>query len=126
MLELEVSFLDQVINFFVPTALAAPAQGVNGLNFGVFQRPNNPGYSQGSYGGGGGNGVRVQLTDDGDDDTDEDEDEEPEGEVLGESTSVVPVGAPATGAGGTSPVSSYGFHFASAILATRKTVVNGN
>jgi hypothetical protein len=77
-----------------------------------------------STSGGGGNGVHIQLRDGGGS-SDEDEDDQPTPQVLGEATSVVPVGAPNTGKGGSSPVSSYGFHFASAILAARKTVVNG-
>jgi len=69
--------------------------------------------------GGGGNGIRVELTSR--DDDDEDEDDAPTPQVLGESTSVMPVGAPNTGAGGTS-VPSLGLHGLLAILAMRKGV----
>jgi hypothetical protein len=111
-----LSFLDQVINFFVPTALAAVAPNNGPLNFGVFQLPT---YSQASYSnGGGGNGTRVELRDGGGSSDDEDEDDAPEGEVLGESTSVVPVGAPSTGAGGASPL-SLDLNILTAILAAR-------
>lgn len=61
-------------------------------------------------GGGGGNGVRISLSDnnnnnDDDDDSDSDSSSNntPGGQVLGEATTVVPIGAPNTGAGGTSP-----------------------
>jgi uncharacterized repeat protein (TIGR01451 family) len=76
---------------------------------------NGGGYSQGSYGGG--NGRNVSLRDDDDDDEDEDE---PEGEVLGAATSVVPEGAPATGAGGGSI--SLDLQTVVAILASRRGV----
>ena len=97
----------------------AQAQGAPGLfNFGIAQIA--PVYSQGSYGGGGGNGVRIELRDDNDDDddTDRDEDEDdddddssssggttggtvtPGGVVLGDATTVYPVGGVNAGAGG--------------------------
>ncbi len=96
----------------------AEAQGAPGLfNFGIAQV--TPTYSQGSYSGGG-NGVRIELrNDDTDDDRDQDEDEDeddddssssggstggsatPGGVVLGDATSVYPVGGVNAGAGGT-------------------------
>ncbi len=50
-------------------------------------------------GGGGGGGTRISLDRDGGNDDDEDE---PTPQVLGESTDIIPVGAPNTGFGGTS------------------------
>jgi uncharacterized repeat protein (TIGR01451 family) len=113
----EMTLLDSVFNLIIPTAHAAVMGGANGLNFGNIQQPS---YSQGSYGGGG-NGRNISLRDGGDD---SDEDDEPEGQVLGEATSTMPVGAPNTGAGGSA--SSYSLHGMVAILASRKGVQVSN
>jgi hypothetical protein len=106
--EEEFTLLENVFNFFIPTAHAVvftPYPTTYGdYNFGNVQQP--------SDNGGGGNGRRIELTDDGDND-------EPEGEVLGEATSTMPVGAPNTGSGGSS---SFGIHAFAAILATRNGV----
>ena len=97
-------------------SVAQAQAGPNLFNFGIAQVA--PAYSQGSYGGGGGNGVRIELRDDTDDDNDRDEDEDeddddssasggstsgtqtPGGVVLGDATSVYPVGGVNAGAGG--------------------------
>jgi hypothetical protein len=58
-----------------------------------------------SNGGGGGGGGRRSSNDDDDDDDSSDDDDAPIAQVLGQATTAIPVGAPNTGAGGTSPVS---------------------
>lgn len=68
---------------------------------------------------GGGGGTRVGRRDGGSDDGDGGGDDGPEGQVLGEQISIVPEGAPASGAGGSAPVASYAY-FGTAILV-RKT-----
>jgi len=110
--EEEMTLLDSMFDLLLPTAHAAVIGGAAGLNFGNLPVPS---YSQGSYGGG--NGTRIELTDDNDDE------DEPEGQVLGEATSTLPVGAPNTGAGGAS--ASFDLHTVVAILATRRSVKNG-
>jgi hypothetical protein len=111
----EMTLLDSVFNFFVPTAHAATIGTVGGKNFG---NKAHPIYSQSSYNGG--NGRRVELTDNGGR-VEGDSDNQPQGEVLGASTDVLPVGAPNTGAGGASPI-SLGIHGLVAILGTRRSV----
>lgn len=54
--------------------------------------------------GGGGNGVRIELSETPDREVAGSSDSRPQGEVLGEQVSVVPVGAPDTGRGGTAPI----------------------
>jgi hypothetical protein len=108
--EVEMTLLDSMFDFLLPTAHAAVIGGVSGLNFGNIPQPS---YSQGSYGGG--NGRRVELSDGGGD-----RDDEPEGEVLGEATSTLPVGAPNTGNGGSAV--SLDLHTVVAILASRRSV----
>jgi hypothetical protein len=117
--EAEVTFFESILNAVIPTAYAAVAANNGPLNFGNVRTA--PGYSQGSYGGGNGNGRNISLRDDdNDDDTDE-----PEGQVLGEATSTMPVGAPNTGAGGASAL-SFSLHGVVAILASRKGVQVSN
>lgn len=109
----EMTLLNSIFNFFIPTANAAViAPNLGNFNFGNI--PQAPGYSQGSYGGG--NGTRVSLRDGGGNN----DDDEPEGQVLGEATSTMPVGAPNTGKGSTS--ASFEIHALAAILASRRSV----
>jgi hypothetical protein len=97
------------------TGTASTTLVLGDYNFG-----NDRDSSGGGGGGGGGNGVRIELTDDDDDDDNDDDDDSnndddddsssddddddtggaPGGQVLGESTSVFPYGAPDTGLGG--------------------------
>lgn len=84
----EITLLDSVFNFFVPTAHAAVVDTLGYFNFGNVRIPTGC-----TSNCGGGNGTRVELSD-------RDDDDEPEGEVLGEQISVVPVGAPDAGKGG--------------------------
>lgn len=106
------------LNLIFSVAQAQVAPGL--FNFGIAQIA--PVYSQGSYGGGGGNGVRIELrdNDDNDDDDndsssdrDDDDDDDssssggttggtvtPGGVVLGDATTVYPVGGVNAGAGG--------------------------
>ena len=85
----EVTFLENVFNFFVPTVYAqAPYPTVYGdYNFGNKPEPRRSG-------GGGGGGRRVTN----------DDPETPVPQVLGEATSIMPVGAPNTGKGGSAPL----------------------
>ena len=97
----ELSFLDSVMSFLVPTAYAA----VIGAPYGEY----NFGNDRRSGGGGGGSIGDRDDDDDNDDEPegdvrgDSDDADEPEGEVLGDQVSAVPVGAPNAGDGGTSP-----------------------
>jgi uncharacterized repeat protein (TIGR01451 family) len=117
--EAEVTFFESILNAVIPTAYAAVAANNGPLNFGNVRT--TPNYSQGSYGGGNGNGRNISLRDDDDDD----DTDEPEGQVLGEATSTMPVGAPNTGAGGASAL-SFSLHGVLAILASRKGVQVSN
>ncbi len=97
----EVTLLDSIVGFLVPTAHAA----VIGRPYGPFNFGNDE--ERRSGGGGGGNRAGDRDNDDSDDNT-------PDGEVLGDSDSAeplvlgeqvtaVPTGAPNAGAGGTAP-----------------------
>lgn len=74
-----------------------------------------------SSGGGGGTRVRDREGDDDGDDssTNEDDGDAPAGQVLGEQVSLVPAGAPATGAGGTAPAASYAYFGAALFTRAR-------
>jgi hypothetical protein len=79
---MEFTFIDSVVNFILPTAHAAVIETIDGLVFGNKQEPSRGGSSSGS---------RRKKTPDA-----------PVPQVLGEATSTMPVGAPNTGAGGSS------------------------
>lgn len=119
------NFFAQVMSFVIPTALAAEIDDNDACDpfcgphdFGnVFRGDGGGGYSQGSYGGG--NGQKIELTSGGGS-NDDDNDNGPTPQVLGEATSIVPLGAPYTGAGGAAPVVSYTYLF-SALLSARNT-----
>ena len=101
------NFFATVFHFLIQTAHAQAPESYGPFNFeGVFSGSS---YSQGSYGGGnpysqgsygGGNGKKIELSSSGGGGGTTD----PVPEVLGEAATVIPVGAPATGAGGTAPV----------------------
>ncbi len=106
----EVTLLDTIVNFIVPTAYAQVAP--TSYNFGNDRRS-------------GGGGGRSLSDNDNNDDNDSDgevlgasDDAEPL--VLGEQVSAVPVGAADTGAGGTAPVGVEFFHFAPVAFIRRK------
>lgn len=84
-MEGNTGFFAMVKNFIIPTAHAAIIDSFSGPSFAV--TPSS---------GGGGSSASPAVLGASTSDT-------PAGEVLGESTSVMPVGAPNTGAGGTSP-----------------------
>ncbi|QQR64445.1 hypothetical protein IPH92_02640 [Candidatus Kaiserbacteria bacterium] len=90
----ETHFFAKLMDFVVPTAYASVLPTTYGpYNFGNVQEDDSS--SSGSDGSGPRRGSRRHSSNNNDD--------EPEGEVLGESTSIMPIGAPNTGAGGTAP-----------------------
>ncbi len=99
------SFFASIRNLIAPTAHAAVIGTFGPFNFGNVFKGCTSNCGGGGGGGGGGNGVRISLVD-GDGDSDSNNTPDPIGEVLGESTTMLPVGAPNTGGGGMSPDSS--------------------
>jgi len=92
------SIFASLMSRLIPTAHASLIGTYGQFNFGnVFKGCTS------NCGGGGGGGTRISLSDsDNDNDNDSDTEIDPIGEVLGESISVLPIGAPNTGAGGAS------------------------
>lgn len=100
------TFLETVVDFLIPTAHAAVVGSAGPFNFG-----NNESETVtsggGSSGGGGGttnrSGNRSTRRSSDSDSGGSSNTDAPTGQVLGDQVSVVPEGAPATGAGGTAP-----------------------
>lgn len=96
-----LSFGERVWAFIMPTAHAAVIETLGPFNFGnnvlVTTTPTPPS----SGGGSGGGGKKIELSGGGSGSSSGSSTPEPE--VLGEQVSIVPFGAPDTGAGGTSP-----------------------
>jgi hypothetical protein len=116
----ENTFFAMITNYLVPTAYAIDMAVTYGpFNFGNVQEPGactSNCYSQSSYGGG--NGRRISLRDGNGSGNNTDE---PVGEVLGEAISIVPVGAPNTGAGGSAPITGNAYLLA-AYFTSRKSM----